>query len=75
MQNIPRHGGAEGEGKGRKFHPLCLHTQHTVLQMITKNFNTRLRGESFTRNRLQINRLQAKGEEVKAEKRKLAECA
>ena len=43
--------------------------------MIIKNFNTRLRGESFTRNRLQINRLQAKGEEVKAEKRKLAECA
>lgn len=44
-------------------------------QIITKNFNTRLRGESFTRNRLQINRLQAKGEEVKAEKRKLAERA
>ena len=51
-QNIPRHSGAEGEGKGRKFHPLCLHTQHTVQQMITKNFNMRLRGEPFTRNRL-----------------------
>jgi hypothetical protein len=43
--------------------------------MITKIFNTRLRGESFTHNLLTISRLKAKNRAVKAEKRKLVEFA
>ena len=71
----PRHGGAEGEGSAPKSTHLCLHPQHAVPQMITKNFNTRLHDESFTHIHLIISRLKAKAHAVKEEKRKLAECA
>lgn len=55
-----KNGGAEcpsprrcgGWRQGAKIPPLCLHPQHTVQQMITKNFNARLHNESFTHNRL-----------------------
>jgi len=46
-----------------------------VHQTITKYFNIRLHGDTFTHKSFTINRLQAKKHAVKAEKRKLAECA